>query len=92
MQASVVAEKAAKSIADMQIAEESESSKADEAEESPSEKESEDEDEDEDDKLRKSALDKLEKASGDSFLGQASHFYIILLVFAAQIWNDGNLL
>lgn len=64
--ASVVAEKAAKSIADMQIAEESESSKADEAEESPSEKES----EDEDDKLRKSALDKLEKASGDSFLGQ----------------------
>ncbi|PPS18209.1 hypothetical protein GOBAR_AA02390 [Gossypium barbadense] len=69
MQASVVAEKAAKSIADIQIAEESESSKADEAEESPSEKES--EDEDEDDKLRKSALDKLEKASGDSFLGQA---------------------
>ncbi|TYH94233.1 hypothetical protein ES332_A12G027200v1 [Gossypium tomentosum] len=67
--ASVVAEKAAKSIADIQIAEESESSKADEAEESPSEKES--EDEDEDDKLRKSALDKLEKASGDSFLGQA---------------------
>ncbi|KAK5774559.1 hypothetical protein PVK06_042414 [Gossypium arboreum] len=66
--ASVVAEKAAKSIADIQIAEESESSKADEAEESPSEKES--EDEDEDDKLRKSALDKLEKASGDSFLGQ----------------------
>ncbi|KAH1072295.1 hypothetical protein J1N35_024623 [Gossypium stocksii] len=66
--ASVVAEKAAKSIADMQIAEESESSKADEAEESPSEKGS--EDEDEDDKLRKSALDKLEKASGDSFLGQ----------------------
>ncbi|KAK8636416.1 hypothetical protein V6N13_124162 [Hibiscus sabdariffa] len=64
--ASVVAEKAAKSLADIQIAEDSESSKEEEAEESPIEKES----EDENDKLRKSALDKLEKASGDSFLGQ----------------------
>ncbi|XP_038997139.1 uncharacterized protein LOC120121948 isoform X1 [Hibiscus syriacus] len=61
--ASVVAEKAAKSLADIQIAEDSESSKE---EESPIEKES----EDENDKLRKSALDKLENASGDSFLGQ----------------------
>ncbi|XVE93300.1 hypothetical protein REPUB_Repub01dG0179100 [Reevesia pubescens] len=55
--ASVVAEKAAKSIAGMQLAEDSESSKEEEAEESPTEKES----EDEDDKLRKSALDQLEK-------------------------------
>ncbi|XVE49134.1 hypothetical protein DITRI_Ditri01bG0057900 [Diplodiscus trichospermus] len=64
--ASVVAEKAAKSIADIQLAEESESSKEEEAEESPIEKES----DDENDKLRKSALDKLEKASDDSFIGQ----------------------
>lgn len=71
MQASVVAEKAAKSLADMQLAEDSESSKEEEAEESPIEKEG----EDENDKLRKSALDKLEKASDDSFLGQASLFY-----------------
>ncbi|XWS67981.1 hypothetical protein CRYUN_Cryun04dG0051000 [Craigia yunnanensis] len=77
MQASVVAEKAAKSIADIQLAEDLESSskeeeaedspsKEEEAEESPTEKES----EDENDKLRKSALDKLEKASDDTFLGQ----------------------
>ncbi|XP_021287285.1 uncharacterized protein LOC110418786 [Herrania umbratica] len=64
--ASVVAEKAAKSLADMQLAEDSESSKEEEAEESLIEKES----EDENGKLRKSALDKLEKASSDSFLGQ----------------------
>ncbi|XWS67980.1 hypothetical protein CRYUN_Cryun04dG0051000 [Craigia yunnanensis] len=75
--ASVVAEKAAKSIADIQLAEDLESSskeeeaedspsKEEEAEESPTEKES----EDENDKLRKSALDKLEKASDDTFLGQ----------------------
>ncbi|XP_038996310.1 uncharacterized protein LOC120120850 [Hibiscus syriacus] len=64
--ASMVAEKAAKSLADVQIAEDSESSKAEEEEESPSEKES----EDENDKLQKSALDNLEKASDDSFLGQ----------------------
>ncbi|XVE66894.1 hypothetical protein DITRI_Ditri08aG0116600 [Diplodiscus trichospermus] len=64
--ASVVAKKAAKSTADIQLAEDSNSSKKEEAEESPTEKES----EDENDKLRKSALDKLEKASDDSFLGQ----------------------
>ena len=92
MQASAVAEKAAKSIADIQLAEDSESSKEKEAEESPTEKES----EDENDKLRKSALDKLEKASGDTVLGQASlftHFDILklcLLVLAAQIWDVGN--
>ncbi|XVF45203.1 hypothetical protein PTKIN_Ptkin02bG0186100 [Pterospermum kingtungense] len=64
--ASVVAEKAAKSISDIQLNEDSESSKEEEAEGSPTEKES----DDENDKLRKSALDKLEKASDDSFLGQ----------------------
>uniref|UniRef100_A0A2C9UFV4 DUF7798 domain-containing protein n=1 Tax=Manihot esculenta TaxID=3983 RepID=A0A2C9UFV4_MANES len=68
--AAVVAEKAAKSIADIQnVAEDSESSKGEEEqEESDSDKET--EAEDENDKLRKSALDKLEKASKDSFLGQ----------------------
>ncbi|XP_002519153.2 uncharacterized protein LOC8275563 [Ricinus communis] len=64
----VVAEKAAKSISDIQIvAEDSESSKEEnEQEESESDKET----EDEKSKLRKSALDKLEKASEESFLGQ----------------------
>ncbi|KAJ8766633.1 hypothetical protein K2173_001153 [Erythroxylum novogranatense] len=65
--ASVAAEKAAKSIADIQIAEDSESSKGeDEKHDSSSDKET----EDENDKIRKSALDKLEKASEDSLLGQ----------------------
>ncbi|KAG5240153.1 td1TL1 protein [Salix suchowensis] len=68
--AAVVAEKAAKSIADLNIAEDSESSKGDpEEEESASDKETQGE-ETKDDKLRKSALDKLEKASEDTILGQ----------------------
>lgn len=71
----MVAEKAAKSIADIQLAEDSESPKEKETEESPTKKES----GDEDDKLRKSALDKLEKASNDSFLGQASILSILKL-------------
>ncbi|XP_065856326.1 uncharacterized protein [Euphorbia lathyris] len=66
--AAVVAERAAKSISDMQIAEEdSESSKEEEEQvEDASDKET----DDEDTKRRKSALDKLEKASEDSMLGQ----------------------
>uniref|UniRef100_A0A2P2JGJ1 Uncharacterized protein n=1 Tax=Rhizophora mucronata TaxID=61149 RepID=A0A2P2JGJ1_RHIMU len=65
--AAIAAEKAAKSLADMQITEESESSKEEvEQEESASDKET----EDENDKMRKSTLYKLEKASEDSFLGQ----------------------
>ncbi|MBA0655208.1 hypothetical protein Goklo_007715 [Gossypium klotzschianum] len=79
--ASVVAEKAAKSIADMQIAEESESSKADEAEESPSEKES----EDEDDKLRKSALDKHTKVCNQLYhiveMDQNQYFGFLSFIF-----------
>lgn len=68
-QATAVAQTAANSITDIQIAEDSESSKEEEgAEESATDKES----EDENDKLRKSALDKLEKASEDSIFGQAS--------------------
>ncbi|KAJ6671291.1 BAT2 DOMAIN PROTEIN [Salix viminalis] len=68
--AAVVAEKAAKSIADLNIAEDSESSIGEpEEEESASDKETQGE-ETEDDKLRKSALDKLEKASEDTILGQ----------------------
>lgn len=63
--AAVAAQSAAKSIADLQnTAEDSESSKEEEEstiEEKPG---------DENDKLRKSALDKLEKASEENFLGQ----------------------
>ncbi|KAL3515240.1 hypothetical protein ACH5RR_022142 [Cinchona calisaya] len=61
-----VAKTAAKSVAEIQTAEDSESSKDDDAEASAVEEESEDESE----KRRKEALDKLEKASEDSFLGQ----------------------
>ncbi|KAL5858063.1 hypothetical protein ACOSQ3_005521 [Xanthoceras sorbifolium] len=66
--ASVVAEQAAKSISDMQnMPEDSDSSKKEEeADETGTDKESEDEDE----KRRKDALDKLEKASEESLLGQ----------------------
>lgn len=60
------AKTAAKSIAEMQNAEDSESSKDGDTEASAVEEESEDENE----KLRKAALVKLEKASEDSFLGQ----------------------
>ncbi|GAV67123.1 hypothetical protein CFOL_v3_10632 [Cephalotus follicularis] len=64
--AAAVAEKAAKSIADMQIAEDSETEEEEEGKKSLSGKES----DDENDKLRKSALDKLENASHDTVLGQ----------------------
>lgn len=68
MQAAVVAKTAAKSFVEIQnTVEDSESPKAEKVEESFIE-----ENED-DDKLRKSTLDKLEKASEDSLLGQASH-------------------
>lgn len=67
--AAEVAKTAAKSIADLQsAAEESESSKEGDAGESVVEEE--EEDEDEHDKQRKAALDKLEKASEDTILGQ----------------------
>ncbi|KAA8536157.1 hypothetical protein F0562_028635 [Nyssa sinensis] len=67
-----VAKTAAKSIADMQnVVEESESSKEDDTNESAIHGENEDgENEDENDKIRKAALDKLEKASEDTILGQ----------------------
>lgn len=69
IQAAAAAEIAAKSLADMSVAEDSESSKEEEvAEEPATEKGS----EDETDKLRVSALDKLEKASEDSIFGQVS--------------------
>uniref|UniRef100_A0A7N2R5W6 DUF7798 domain-containing protein n=1 Tax=Quercus lobata TaxID=97700 RepID=A0A7N2R5W6_QUELO len=70
--AAAVAQTAAKSISDMQIADEdTESSKdEEEAEDSTNEKES----EDDKDKIRKAALDKLEKASDESIFGQANCF------------------
>lgn len=64
----MVAEKAAKGIADIQVDEDAESSKEDGEDHSAPDKGS----EDEEDKLRKNALDKLENASEESFLGQAS--------------------
>ena len=71
MQAVEVAKTAAKSITDVEnIVEDSESSKD---EEEVDESAAEDKNDDEIDKRSKSALDKLEKASEDSFLGQASH-------------------
>lgn len=75
MQAAAVAETASKSFAELQ-AEDSESAKEDEGAEG-SAKES----DDEDDQLRKSALDKLENASEDSLLSQASIEGCSLLFF-----------
>ena len=82
MQAAEVAKTAAKSIADIQnVAEDSESSKEGDLEESTIEGE----EQDEHNEQRKAALDKLEKASEDSLLGQACHSYrnkfIIFLCF-----------
>ncbi|KAJ0009865.1 hypothetical protein Pint_34494 [Pistacia integerrima] len=71
--ASVAAEKAAKTFVDVQN-EDSEPLKEEEkAKDTASEKESEDENE----KKRKSALEKLEKASEESLLGQASFCFLI---------------
>lgn len=82
MQAVEAAKTAAKSISDVQNAvEESESSKEHETEASVDEVEG----EDENDKRRKEALDKLEKASEDSFLGQASHREVIKRVVCLSI-------
>lgn len=70
MQAAAAAQTAAKSIVDLKNEDgDAESSKEKEAEGSADENES----EDENDKRRKSALDKLEKASEDSVFGQASY-------------------
>lgn len=70
MQAVEVAKTAAKNITDAQrMGEDSVSSKD---EEEVDEHATEDKNDDENDKLKKSALDKLEKASEDSFLGQVS--------------------
>lgn len=66
-----MAEKAAKSIADMQEADEDSESSAneeDKTEESDTEQDSDNENE----KLKKSALEKLEGASEESLLSQAS--------------------
>lgn len=72
LQAAEVAKTAANSISDLQKElEDSESSKEDHPEASDKDQES----EDEDDKRRKAALEKLENASDDTFLGQASFKY-----------------
>jgi hypothetical protein len=90
VQAAVVAEKAAKSITDLNIAEDSESSKGEpEEEESASDKETKGE-ETEDDKLRKSTLEKLEKASEDSILGQASYLHIAVSNLTCYCSSNGH--
>lgn len=71
MQAVEAARTAAKSISDT-IAEDSESSQEDGTEASAVKEES----DDESNELRKAALDKLEKASEDSFLSQVEHINI----------------
>lgn len=70
MQAVEAAKTAAKNISET-MAEDSDSSKENETEASDKEEES----ENEEDKRRKAALDKLEKASEDTLLGQASLEY-----------------
>ncbi|XP_061376317.1 uncharacterized protein LOC133318343 [Gastrolobium bilobum] len=82
--AAAVAQTASKSIAELQnSAEDSEPSKEDEGAEA--DKESEDE---EDDKLRTSALDKLEKASEESLLSQGLKvFDNSVETFASGAWN-----
>ena len=92
MQASVVTEKVTKSIVDIQLTEDYESFMEEEVEESPTEKEN----EVENDKLQEFTMDKLEKASDDSFLPGKSfiHFDILklcVLVLTVKIWGDGNL-
>lgn len=69
-QAVAAAKNAAKGIKDMEAAVGSDSESADGEQISPAEGDS---GEHENDELRKSALDKLERASEDSFFGQASH-------------------
>ncbi|KAF4391561.1 hypothetical protein G4B88_030712 [Cannabis sativa] len=86
--AAAAAQTAAKSLAEMQDAgEESESSKEEEgAEESEAKGESE-ESEDESAKIRKSALDKLEKASEDSIFSQAIDLISFsFLVLLSMLW------
>lgn len=76
MQAVEAAKTAAKSFADVQNAlEDSESLKEDEREVLVEE-----ESEDENDKKRKAALEKLEKASEESLLGQASAMKLVVLL------------
>lgn len=70
MQAVEAAKTAAKNISET-MAEDSDSSNENETEASDKEEES----ENEEDKRRKAALDKLEKASEDTLLGQASLEY-----------------
>lgn len=74
MQAAEVAKTAAKGLTEVQYlidGSESSSNNEEEFDESATE----DEKYDENEKLKKSALDKLEKASEDSFLGQASYSF-----------------
>ncbi|ESQ50952.1 hypothetical protein EUTSA_v10022638mg [Eutrema salsugineum] len=75
--AAAVAEKAAKSIADMQEADEDSESSAKE-EEKTEELETEQDSDNEKEKLKKSALQKLDGASEESLLSQATIFHVEL--------------
>ncbi|RYQ86838.1 hypothetical protein Ahy_B10g106454 isoform B [Arachis hypogaea] len=79
--AAAVAETASKSFAELHDGAEDSEPEKDAAGESPTEKES----DDEDDKLRKSALDKLEKASEDSLLSQAIIKGLLSLFFSGRM-------
>ncbi|KAL1292317.1 hypothetical protein HN51_060788 [Arachis hypogaea] len=82
--AAAVAETASKSFAELHDGAEDSEPEKDAAGESPTEKES----DDEDDKLRKSALDKLEKASEDSLLSQSLKvFDNSVETFASGAWT-----
>ena len=90
MQAAAVAETASKTIAEMQISSEDlESSKEKEGEDVAS---TERESEDEDYKLRRSALEKLEKASDESILSQARDKMILYFFLPWCQWYYGRLL
>ncbi|CAD5318612.1 unnamed protein product [Arabidopsis thaliana] len=76
--AAAVAEKAAKSIAEMgEVDEDSESSAKEE--EKTEEADTEQDSDDENAKLKKSALERLEGASEESLLSQASFFFLLLM-------------
>ncbi|CAF1955930.1 unnamed protein product [Brassica napus] len=81
--AAAVAEKAAKSIADMQEADEDSESSAKEEEITDTEQDS----DDESDKLKKLALGKLEDASEESLLSQAK-FSICCLFQGLKVFDD----
>ncbi|RXH88155.1 hypothetical protein DVH24_042226 [Malus domestica] len=85
--AAAAAQTAAKSLADMQAAEDSEESSKEEEGDTEKETQDDTESQDEHEKQRKAALDKLEKASEDSLFGQASLLDSSVENFATGAWQ-----